>query len=107
MVGTIGAGTFAFILLCAILVALLALRIFCQVKIFRYIFLGYFGALIVVVVVMASIPYQTDEIVTETNSHFKVLLPFGILIFLGLILAVVFYLLVVLLHQDLARVLPT
>jgi hypothetical protein len=107
MVGTIGAGTFAFILLFSILALLLILAIFCHVKIFKIIFGAYLAVMVVLVIAMASVPYETDEVVTETNAHFRVLVPFGLFIFLGLVLAVVFYLLVVLMHQDLARVLPS
>jgi hypothetical protein len=67
-----GAGTFAFILLFAILVVLLILCIFCQVKIFKLIFAGYLAALIIVNHCDGvGVFDESDEVVTETNEHFK------------------------------------
>lgn len=58
------------------------------------------------VIAIASIPPETDEVGTETNAHFTVLLPFAIFKFRGLLLVVVFSLLGVLMHPDFGPVTP-
>jgi hypothetical protein len=106
MVGSIGAGTFAFILLFAVLVVLLILVVATNVKILKLFFWIYLLVVIVLLIIMANIPYISEEPVEETNQHIKIHASFGFFIFLGLVLSIVFYLLVVLLHQDLALVIP-
>lgn len=104
MVGDVGAGTFAFLLLFSFLILFLLLY---RIKIFKWIFWIYLLCMIILVIVMASVPIKQEvQEEIETNGHVKKQIAFGIFIFLGFILSLVFYLLVVLLHQDFALVIP-
>jgi hypothetical protein len=105
MVGSVGAGTFAFILLFCILIVLLILVIATNMSLMRIAFWAYLVVVILLLIIMSNVPYERTEPTPETNQHLKIHASFGAFIFLGLVLAIVFYLLVVLLHQDLATVL--
>jgi 1,4-dihydroxy-2-naphthoate octaprenyltransferase len=107
MVGSVGAGTLAFILLFCILIVLLILVIATNMRIIRVAFWVYLPILILLLIIMANIPYEPKEPVTERNSHLKIIASFGAFIFLGLVVSVIFYLIVVLLRQDLALAIPS
>ena len=104
MVGSIGAGTFAFILLFILLIIFLLLY---RIKIMKLVFWVYLLCLIIVIIVMALVPTATNTPVVMVNQHVKKMISFGVFIFLGFILALVFYLIVVLLHQDFALVIQS
>lgn len=104
MVGSVGAGTFSFILLFVVLIILLLLY---RIRIVKLIFWVYLLCLIIVIIVMALVPVDSGQQVVQVNEHVKKMISFGVFIFLGFILSLVFYLIVVLLHQDFALVIPS
>jgi hypothetical protein len=106
-IGSVGAGTLAFILLFCVLIVLLILVIATNVKLIRVIFWVYLLIVILLLIIMPNVPYEPKEPVTERNQHLKIIASFGAFIFLGLVLSAVFYLLAVLLRQDLAVAIPS
>jgi hypothetical protein len=100
MVGVLGAGTFAFIFCLAILIVLM---LFYKIKIMKIICWIYFLLFVIVFAVLATTPVKTDAPVETTNPHAKYLITFGVFVFLGFLLSLVFYTVVVLLHQDFAE----
>jgi hypothetical protein len=77
MVGSIGAGTFAFILLFAILALLLILYIFSRIRILKVIFVIYVLVLVILVIILSQVPYESSEVPSETNPHFPRIVTFG------------------------------
>ena len=105
MAGSIGLGTMFVIILLIILVILLVLYVI-GVPLMKFIFWIYLLLLIIVLAVILNLPYDNGQPTVETNPHFPVLVSFGVFIFLGFAVNVAFFVIVVLLHQDLALVLP-
>jgi hypothetical protein len=103
MVGALGAGTFAFIFCLAILIVLM---LFYRIKIMRIICWIYFVLFLIVFIVLATTPVKDAGPKEDTNPHAKILIPFAVFIFIGFVLSAAFYMVVVLLHQDLALVIP-
>lgn len=104
MAGDIGAGTLGVIILIIILAILMFLYI-CEVPFMKFIFWGYVGVFIIILIICFTLPYDTQEKV-ESNPHFAKLCSFGVFIFVGFAVSIVFYIIVVLLHQDFAMKLP-
>ena len=103
MVGSIGAGTFAFIILFILLVVFLFLY---RIKPMRVVFWVYLACLAIAIIVLAWVTVTNNLTAPTVNDHVKIPITFGVFIFLGLILSVFFYIYVVLFHQDFALVIP-
>lgn len=74
----------------------------------QLVFWIYFGVMILILIILLALPFEKDEEREESNPHFAKLCTFGVFIFVGFAITVVFYFLVVVLHQDLAiRLLKT
>ena len=103
MVGSIGAGTFAFIILFILLVVFFVLH---RMKVIRVVFWVYLVCLAITIIVLAWVATTNGLRAPDVNDHVSILITFGVCIFLGLILAVTFFIAVVLYHKDFAVVIP-
>lgn len=101
MAGEIGLGTM-FVILLLIILAIFFFLYFLGVPKMKFIFWIYLICLLIVLIILSKVPYDRGEIREESNPHFWKLCFFGLFIFIGLAVSVVFYVMVVLRYQDLA-----
>lgn len=108
-VGSLGAGTLSIIILVIILIIFLILYV-CKIRGMKYVFWIYLALLIITIIVLFTLPLEKERLDTEErgsyNKQFPQLLSFGLAILIGLIVSIVLYFYVVLLHEDIALVVP-
>lgn len=104
-VGPLGAGTLALIILLVILIIFLILYV-CKVRGMKYVFWIYFVLLVITIIVLFTIPLEKDREDERYNDQFPKILAFGITILIGVVTSIVLFFYVVLLHQNVALVLP-
>lgn len=104
-VGPLGAGTLSIIILLVILIVLLILYI-CKVPAMKYVFWAYFVCFIITLIVLFTMPFESDREDERYNKQFPQILAFGLAILIGLVVSIVLYFYVVLLHENVALVVP-
>ena len=104
-VAGVGSGTFAFIFVAVFL--LIVIILLHNSKIGQIIFWGGLVVSIITFSLLAVSPTKDDPVEEDINELWYILLFFSIFIILGFVVAIVAYLLVVLLYQDFAIVIPT
>ena len=104
-VGPLGVGTLALIILIVILIVLLILYV-CKVPAMKYVFWIYFVLLVITIIVLFTTPLESDREDERYNHQFPQILVFGITILIGVVTSIVLFFYVVLLHQNVALVLP-
>ena len=105
LVGTVGIGTFLFILLACILIVILLIGH--NSKIGQIIFWAGLVVFIIVFVALALSPTEDEPVETDIVDKWYILIIFSVLIIIGFIVAIVGFLLVVLLYQDFAVAIPS
>lgn len=105
-VGGIGVGTFMFFFLLSLIVVIFAVGYWHKIgKIVFWVLLLLF---LIIFIILWQCPVQgRTDLSPLVNKKFIVYVMFGFFNIIGTIVSLVFYILVVLLHEDKARIIPT
>lgn len=98
MVAGIGSGTFCIIFFIFVLIAIAIAGY--TTKIGKIIFWGLFAILFIIFISLIFSPRKSDEKPRETNKKWPIVPAFAAFIYLGVVVAIVAFILIVLNYQD-------